>query len=193
MLLQDSAGFCCWMEQCIPAFCGCIALVLLLLFVAARLHCTAFATWPCQHASPVLHVCCAGVKVTRSGGAVRHGAAEAGEWQQERQRLQQEYLNKQVGGRVGPTQNLLPPAPASHCAACRRPAACDRDACCSLAFVHPLLTAALPAKSLQGVDCGEVTLLVHVRPCEGLVRSVDGTIEKRFAKKEVAYPLEVGG
>lgn len=44
----------------------------------------------------------------------------------------------------------------------------------------------------QGVDCGEVTLVVHVRPCEGLVRGVDGTIEKRFAKKEVPYPLEVG-
>lgn len=36
-----------------------------------------------------------------------------------------------------------------------------------------------------------MSLLLHVRPCEGLVRQVDGTIEKRFAKKEVAYPMEV--
>jgi 5'-3' exoribonuclease 1 len=44
---------------------------------------------------------------------------------------------------------------------------------------------------MQGVDCGEITLLLHVRPCEGLVRQVDGTIEKRFAKKEVTYPMEL--
>ena len=25
---------------------------------------------------------------------------------------------------------------------------------------------------MQGVDCGEITLLLHVRPCEGLVRQV---------------------
>ncbi|KAL4425618.1 hypothetical protein ABPG75_009634 [Micractinium tetrahymenae] len=93
--------------------------------------------WPHLQEAVVEAVSDAGVKVSRSGGAARHGSSEAGEWQQERQRLQQEYLHK------------------------------------------------------QGVDCGEVTLLVHVRPCEGLVRQVDGTIEKRFAKKEVAYPLEL--
>ncbi|KAL4438007.1 hypothetical protein ABPG77_004228 [Micractinium sp. CCAP 211/92] len=93
--------------------------------------------WPYLQEAVVEAVSDAGVKVSRSGGTARHGSAEAGEWQQERQRLQQEYLHK------------------------------------------------------QGVDCGEVTLLVHVRPCEGLVRQVDGTIEKRFAKKEVAYPLEL--
>ena len=75
--------------------------------------------------------------MSRSGGVVRHGAAEASEWQTERQRLQSDYLHK------------------------------------------------------QGVDCEDVTLLVHVRPCEGLVRQADGTIEKRFAKSEVAYPVEV--
>lgn len=93
--------------------------------------------WPYLQEAVVEAVSDAGAKVSRSGGTVRHGSSEAGEWQQERQRLQQEYLHK------------------------------------------------------QGVDCGEVTLLVHVRPCEGLVRQVDGTIEKRFAKKEVAYPLEL--
>lgn len=28
------------------------------------------------------------------------------------------------------------------------------------------------AAAMQGVDCGEITLLLHVRPCEGLVRQV---------------------
>ena len=43
----------------------------------------------------------------------------------------------------------------------------------------------------QGVDLGGVDLLLHARPCEGLVRQVDGTVEKRFAKAEVAFPLQV--
>ncbi len=36
-------------------------------------------------------------------------------------------------------------------------------------------------------------LLLHVRPCEGLVRTVDGVIEKRFGKKEVLVPIQVRG
>lgn len=118
-------------------------------------------------------------------------------------------------------------------------------------LLHPLPLRSYQTHSLtrwlQGVDCGEITLVLHVRPCEGLVRQVraqrpstsscllrrlmqcrrqppgmacqprlrlactgrdpasqcahhrprpplpqvDGTIEKRFAKKEVTYPMEV--
>jgi 5'-3' exoribonuclease 1 len=43
----------------------------------------------------------------------------------------------------------------------------------------------------HGIDVGEIRLLLHVRPCEGLIRGVDGTVEKRFAKVEVVYPLHV--
>ncbi|KAI3438723.1 hypothetical protein D9Q98_001143 [Chlorella vulgaris] len=98
--------------------------------------------WPYLQEAVVEAVSDAGCKVCRGAGggpplAQQHDAAAATEWQQERHRLQQEYLNK------------------------------------------------------QGVDCTEVTLVVHVRPCEGLVRQVDGTIEKRFAKKEVLYPVEL--
>jgi hypothetical protein len=45
---------------------------------------------------------------------------------------------------------------------------------------------------MQGIDVGDVDLVLHVRPCEGLVRQLDGTVEKRFAKKEVMIPLQVG-
>lgn len=43
----------------------------------------------------------------------------------------------------------------------------------------------------QGVEIGEVDVLLHVRPCEGLVRQIDGTVEKRFGKKEVLYPMQM--
>lgn len=43
----------------------------------------------------------------------------------------------------------------------------------------------------QGLDPGQAKLLLHVRPCEGLVRQVDGTIEKRFGKTENSYPLQM--
>ncbi|GAB4816899.1 hypothetical protein N2152v2_003945 [Parachlorella kessleri] len=43
----------------------------------------------------------------------------------------------------------------------------------------------------QGVETGPVQLLLHVRPCEGLVRQVDGAIEKRFGKKEVLVPIQL--
>ena len=44
---------------------------------------------------------------------------------------------------------------------------------------------------VQGLDVGRCELVLHVRPCEGLMRQLDGTIEKRFAKKEILYPLQV--
>ena len=41
----------------------------------------------------------------------------------------------------------------------------------------------------QGVDVGPVLgMLVCVRPVEGLVRALDGSVEKRFARKELAVP-----
>ena len=44
----------------------------------------------------------------------------------------------------------------------------------------------------QGIEVmGAVDLVLHVRPCEGLVRQLDGTIEKRFSKKELMVPLQV--
>ena len=43
----------------------------------------------------------------------------------------------------------------------------------------------------QGVEISAVTYLLHVRACEGLVRQLDGTVEKRFAKSEAQYPLQV--
>lgn len=54
-----------------------------------------FVPLPPNPSRTALHL--AATKVTRSGGTARHGPSEAAEWQQERQRLQQEYLNKQVG------------------------------------------------------------------------------------------------
>ena len=44
---------------------------------------------------------------------------------------------------------------------------------------------------LQGLDVGQCALLLHVRPCEGLVRQVDGSIEKRFSPKHLLYPIQV--
>lgn len=43
----------------------------------------------------------------------------------------------------------------------------------------------------QGVDVGRSELVLHVRPLEGLMRRLDGTVEKRFSKKEILYPLQV--
>ncbi|DBA92644.1 TPA: hypothetical protein ACH3X1_002861 [Trebouxia sp. C0004] len=42
----------------------------------------------------------------------------------------------------------------------------------------------------HGMEVGRCELVLHVRPCEGLMRQLDGTIEKRFAKKEILYPLQ---
>ena len=44
---------------------------------------------------------------------------------------------------------------------------------------------------VQGIDIGRSELVLHVRVCEGLMRQLDGTVEKRFAKKEILYPLQV--
>lgn len=44
---------------------------------------------------------------------------------------------------------------------------------------------------VQGVDIGRSELVLHVRVCEGLMRQLDGTVEKRFAKQEILYPLQV--
>ncbi len=41
------------------------------------------------------------------------------------------------------------------------------------------------------MEVGRCELVLHVRPCEGLMRQLDGTVEKRFAKKEILYPLQV--
>ena len=41
------------------------------------------------------------------------------------------------------------------------------------------------------MDVGRSELVLHVCPCEGLMRQLDGTVEKRFAKKEILYPLQV--
>ena len=43
----------------------------------------------------------------------------------------------------------------------------------------------------QGLDIGNVTFMLHVRACEGLIRQLDGTVEKRFSKQETAYPLQL--
>ena len=45
--------------------------------------------------------------------------------------------------------------------------------------------------SKHGVDLGDVSLLIHVRPIEGLIRQVDGTVEKRFGKETKAFPLQM--
>lgn len=42
----------------------------------------------------------------------------------------------------------------------------------------------------QGVELGGVSLLLHVQPCEGLLRRVDGSIEKRFGHAQISYPLQ---
>lgn len=41
------------------------------------------------------------------------------------------------------------------------------------------------------MDVGRSELVLHVQPLEGLMRRLDGTVEKRFAKKEMLYPLQV--
>ena len=46
---------------------------------------------------------------------------------------------------------------------------------------------------MQGLDVGACEIVLHVRPCEGLIRQLDGTVEKRFAAKELLCPIQVGG
>lgn len=47
------------------------------------------------------------------------------------------------------------------------------------------------ASWLQGLDVGNCDIILHVRVCEGLMRQLDGSIEKRFARKELMYPIQV--
>jgi len=42
----------------------------------------------------------------------------------------------------------------------------------------------------HGLDVGPVDIALHVRPCEGLVRQLDGSVEKRFSKKALLYPIQ---
>ncbi|BDA46451.1 5'-3' exoribonuclease 1 [Coccomyxa sp. Obi] len=42
----------------------------------------------------------------------------------------------------------------------------------------------------QGLEVGACDIMLHVRPCEGLMRQLDGTIEKRFSKKELLCPIQ---
>ena len=60
-------------------------------------------------------------------------------------------------------------------------------------LLHVCLPWCQPCTSgvLQGLDVGQCALLLHVRPCEGLVRQVDGSIEKRFSPKHLMYPIQV--
>lgn len=52
-----------------------------------------------------------------------------------------------------------------------------------------LLGQTLRGKS--GVDVGTSNVLLHVLPCEGLVRQLDNTVEKQFAKKAILHPIQV--
>ena len=47
-------------------------------------------------------------------------------------------------------------------------------------------------RSKQGLEIGPCHLMLHVRPCEGLMRQLDGTVEKRFSKAQMTYPIQVG-
>ncbi len=42
----------------------------------------------------------------------------------------------------------------------------------------------------HGLDVGGVDIALAVRPVEGLVRQLDGSVEKRFSKKALLYPLQ---
>lgn len=53
------------------------------------------------------------------------------------------------------------------------------------------LASSLMTAVMQGLDVGNCDIMLHVRVCEGLVRQLDGTIEKRFARKELLYPIQV--
>ena len=43
---------------------------------------------------------------------------------------------------------------------------------------------------LQGVEPGPSNVMLEVRPCQGLARAADGSLEKRFSKKAEPYPLQ---
>ena len=43
----------------------------------------------------------------------------------------------------------------------------------------------------HGLDVAGVDIALHVRPSEGLVRQLDGSVEKRFSKAALLYPIQV--
>ena len=43
----------------------------------------------------------------------------------------------------------------------------------------------------RGVDCGAVSVTIHCRACEGLVRHPDGSLQKRFGKTDNAIPAQL--
>lgn len=43
----------------------------------------------------------------------------------------------------------------------------------------------------HGLDVASVDIALHARPCEGLVRQLDGSVEKRFSKAALLYPIQV--
>ena len=45
-------------------------------------------------------------------------------------------------------------------------------------------------RSKQGLEVGPCRLVLHVRPCEGLMRQLDGSVEKRFSKTQLLYPIQ---
>ena len=91
------------------------------------------------------------------------------------------------GGREGQRGPCMPHGcPVPHgCPACLRPPAQLIDA--GFARQSPAFLACRPVASCCPGSPLETSLPHSFRP------QVDGTIEKRFAKKEVLYPLEVGG
>lgn len=42
-----------------------------------------------------------------------------------------------------------------------------------------------------GMEIGQCKMVMHVSPCEGLVRQVDNTVEKRFAPTSIIFPVQV--
>lgn len=46
----------------------------------------------------------------------------------------------------------------------------------------------------MGLETGPIPVMLHVRPCVGYIRNVDGTVAKKYAQGELApYPLHVSG
>jgi hypothetical protein len=121
------------------------------------------------------------LQVSASGVLVPHGAEAAGAWQRSAQQLAQDYLVKQVG----PVAAVVLPCTASlrrHRGHLPRSKGCLSGT--------GALDATLLSPRPQGIDLGRVELLLEVRPCEGLVRSVEGVVERRWARAAVPVPLQ---
>lgn len=65
------------------------------------------------------------------------------------------------------------------------------DGCCYNITTEYPYESKVCTMAMQGVDVGRSELVLHVQPLEGLMRRLDGTVEKRFAKKDILYPLQV--